>query len=394
MKSPLWLIPLFLIHASAHFPLSWIKSTRGGGIVPTDESVLPAWQAALPEPLRRKGPKTLRRMQLGSVEIYLLGTAHVSFNSSVDVDLLLQAVQPDAILVELCEARIPLLEGDKDNNKANNETQTTNTTETQGSFWDTLNSIHQSQGGSRLQALSTLLLTRVQEDYAKELGVELGGEFQCAYKYWKARRKLSRRRYPHLILGDRPLHLTLVRSWESLGWFPKLKVVVGLVWSSIRKPNREEIQEWLASVMKEESDVLTKSFEELRQHFPSLYKTIIDERDAWLACKIVQSCRGLNSYASAARADGGKCTLVAIVGAGHVPGISQWLTSTTEKSPEEILSELVITKKWANDQVVQQEAIPMWIKEIIELQDMEDESFQWAQPGSSQQQQQPTSTAS
>jgi pheromone shutdown protein TraB len=231
--------------------------------------------------------------------------------------------------------------------------------------------VQSTQGGSRLQALSTVLLTSVQEDYASELGVELGGEFRAAYQYWQAQQSIptgTSSQSCALILGDRPLQLTLVRAWESLGFWPKVKVLLGLLWSSWQKPKKEEIQEWLQSVLRDETDVLTESLKELRRHFPTLFTVIIAERDAWLAAKLVQSCRVLSASATAASP---VCTVVAIVGAGHIPGIVAWLTTPpadTSITPETVLRDLVTTKRWAHDDAIQLQAIPAWIYEVSHLQ--------------------------
>jgi len=373
----------------------------------TQSPAIPAWKQQLPPVLQRKGPKTLQKINLGGVEIYLLGTAHVSNDSSTDVKLLLDAVEPDCIFVELCEARITLLDGDDENETLNN--QQTNSTavvdvgaanatavsETKQDFWEKLDNIRQSQGGSRLQALSTLLLTSVQEDYAETLGVELGGEFRAAHRYWKAKNQAPSRTptgqlappNPSLVLGDRPLSLTLVRAWESLWWWPKTKVIAGLMWSSFRKPNPDEIRAWLESVLREESDVLTESLQELRQHFPSLHTTIIAERDAWLAAKLVQTCRVLTQQYLQT---GVRKRVVGIVGAGHVPGIIQWLTgnvtssplasssASISSSPEAILLNLTSTKRWKNDEIVQQEMVPIWTREVTQVQ--RNEEWSWTDP--------------
>jgi len=357
----------------------------------TVTSAISSWRESLPLQLQSKGPKTLQKICLGNTDIYLLGTAHVSNDSSTDVRLLLNAVHPDCIFVELCDARIPLLEGG--GGGVDNEfIMPTNTTRSNkkhsSSLVQRIKETQQAQGGSRLQALSTVLLTSVQEDYATELGVELGGEFRCAHDYWKNCSSRSNStttttttthdngntyQRPHLVLGDRPLYLTLVRAWESLRWWPKIKVVASLLWSSLRKPNKDEIREWLESVMQKESDVLTESFQELRKHFPTLYTTIISERDAWLAAKLTQTCFALSRKAMAADSAPAKSdrriVVVAIVGMGHVPGICQWLTNQTRATtPEAVLAELVTTKRWANDEVVQREAIPSWVYEVSELQ--------------------------
>jgi pheromone shutdown protein TraB len=381
------------------------------------QPVVPSWKESLPERLRRKGPKTLQKICLGSTDIYLLGTAHVSNDSSTDVQMLLEHVHPDCIFVELCDARIALLVGDSDGS-SHSSAVSTNTSATAAaaaaavdsastkvSFWKRWQAAtQQAQGGSdsgtsRWQALSTVLLSRVQEDYAKELGVELGGEFRSAHAYWLAAtssatasttaERTSHFHVPksskpvHLVLGDRPLHLTIVRAWESLSFWPKVKLVVGLLWSSLRRPNKEEIRAWLESVMHEESDVLTKSFAELRHHFPTLYTTILSERDAWLAAKLVQTCRVLQTVTTTPTAhlpdnSRPKTTIVAIVGAGHVPGICDWLThgpttssttTGTTTTPEHVLAELVTTRRWAHDALVQNQAIPMWIHEVSALTD-------------------------
>lgn len=156
-----------------------------------------SWKTTLPPPLCNKGPKTLQKLVLGQVDIYLLGTAHVSNDSSADVKLLLNATNPHAILVELCDARIALLEGGPD------QQQAANVSRSDIGFWDRLKSVQQEQGGSTMQAMGSVLLTSVQEDYASELGVELGGEFRAAYRYWRGCQMK-----PHMILGDRPLQLT------------------------------------------------------------------------------------------------------------------------------------------------------------------------------------------
>ena len=110
--------------------------------------------------------------------------------------------------------------------------------------------------------------------------------------------------------------------------------------------------------------MLTTSLAELRQHFPTLHTTIITERDAWLACKVVQTCRILRSSQQPR-------VVVAIVGAGHVPGMVARLTTPDprQQTTEEILNELCQTKRWLKDEVVQTQAIPQWVNEVSQVQD-------------------------
>jgi pheromone shutdown protein TraB len=211
--------------------------------------------------------------------------------------------------------------------------------ETNATFWEKFHLVRQSEGMTRASALGTVLLTTVQSDYAESLGVELGSEFRVAHDYCLAS-------HPTVcILGDRPLQITLVRAWESLRWWGKSKLLLGLLWSCLKKTDPQELREWMQKILMEgESDVLTESIAELRQHFPSLERVILQERDAYMACKLYQCCRILPRRQNH--------TVVAIVGAGHLPGICQWLTNSTEsRTPEEILSSLVETKKWKGEMV-------------------------------------------
>ena len=347
---------------------------------------VPVWKSSLPIPLCNKGPQALQKLCIsGNIDIYLLGTAHVSNDSSADVQLLLSHVDPDCIFVELCDARMALFENhqeEADDGTAKLEgiphlSSVNVTWSERWRRWTTRrNTTHSSPGNNWFQSMSAVLLTSVQQDYAEKLGVELGGEFKCAHSYWyrKQRENLDQaamNRRPHLILGDRPVQLTLMRAWESLSVWAKVKVCVGLLWSSLPwgKPNVEELRAWLASVMQTDgADILTQSLEELRRYFPTLYTTIIAERDAWLAAKLIQTCRALNHPQNQNRSR--RQSIVAVVGAGHVPGIVHWLTTRTTQTPEEVLSTLVTTERWAKDETVQQSMIPNWIHEVVAVENL------------------------
>ena len=345
--------------------------------------IIPEWKRKLPYPLNHKGG-TLRRILVPGpggqvVTVYLLGTAHVSIDSSHDVKTLLDVIQPNVIFLELCDQRIPLLvapppsseqsETEKDaamTTRTETNLSTTNATESTTAaskderkrtpWWKQLK---QSETKS-MYGMAATLLTSMQQDYADSLGVELGGEFRVAHDYWAEERTKKERKNGifHLILGDRPLYLTLTRAWESLRLWGKTKLIFGLLVSSFAKPNPEELREWMQSVLADDSgDLLSKSIAELRQHFPTLEEVIIRERDAYMACKLYQTCRDLMNHQYARYGGGGHghsgshstamepCTIVAIVGAGHVAGITHWLTVGNGETPEAILSRLVETKK-------------------------------------------------
>ena len=285
---------------------------------------IPEWRKALPDPLPQRRTLELIHIPLSpktQVTVYLLGTSHVSNSSCTDVRILLNATKPDVVFLELCPQRIPML--------APKEKQEPSIENTNMTFWETVNAVQQGGSMSRGSAIGTVLLTRVQDDYADSLGVDLGGEFQAAWEYCQSAR-------PICILGDRPLRITVMRAWESLGWWGKTKCLIALLWSALRRPNPEEIRAWMDSILEGDSDVLTESMAELGDAFPSLERVILKERDAYLACKLYQTTRYL--------ARDRNHTLVAIVGAGHGKGMCQWLTDGNGKTPEEILRDIVQVK--------------------------------------------------
>lgn len=230
----------------------------------------------------------------------------------------------------------------------------------------------QVQPPKSMYSVAASLLTNMQEDYAQSLGVELGGEFRVAYEYWDEacqqlqqqqveddntnhREHERRRRRVHMILGDRPLYLTLSRAWESLRLWGKAKLLLGLLLSSFQRPDPKELHEWMQSILLDDSgDLLSKSIAELAKHFPTLEEVIIRERDAYMACKLYQTSRHMLGGLPSVTENGNNneinhqtYRIVAIVGAGHVNGICKWLTqpNDTQESPEEILTRLVQLKK-------------------------------------------------
>ena len=318
--------------------------------------VIPGWKQALPPPLNNR-TKTLQRIVVPGpsnrvVEVYLLGTAHVSKDSSQDVRLLLENIDPDVVFLELCDGRIPMLLSpppapvpSEEKRKAADNQQ--HSQQNKKGFFGWLRRPRSSSSEESppapphrsMYGTAATLLTKMQQDYATSLDVELGGEFRVAYNYWDEHR--TKRRL-HMILGDRPLYLTLTRAWESLRLWGKTKLLIGLLISSLQKPKPEELRKWMEDILSDDSgDLLTESIAELAEHFPTLEEVIIQERDAYMACKLYQTCREL--LISNTRIQ--KHRMVAIVGAGHVEGMCRWLTTANEETPEQILSSLIEIKK-------------------------------------------------
>jgi len=362
------------------------------------------WRNQLPDQLKeRKGAlhrilvPTIHRKPNGSsndrflCQIYLIGTAHVSNSSCVDVKLLMEAVKPDMLFLELCSSRTGILE-DTSNELEQIQQQHKDMSgkgKKPGIGYMVKEIIERNPGMSRPAALSTVLLNQIQGDCASKLGATIGGEFKEAFKMGQLQQKEYERWQNDLlwerafgagsreaitsttqnhdskihdtnikpcaiILGDRPVRLTLLRTWESLSLIGKIKIICGLFISSLRKPSAEELKKWMDSIMNDPTnDLLTKSIKELSRHFPTIKTTIIDERDTFMTAKLLQLTNMAGAY-YVGQNDDRIYTIVAIVGAGHCPGILRKLQEAKHdlqklESLENVLQGVIETKKYKLD---------------------------------------------
>lgn len=289
--------------------------------------------------------------------MYLLGTSHVSRTSCEDAQLLMDHVRPDCLFVELCSQRVGLL-------LPPHQTTTTSPEET--------DKVQQQQqhGMSPISQKSAILFAKIQSDYASKLNVTIGGEFKAAFQsalrqqreFWNSRQcsnYVNSKVHPRanrpcaIVLGDRPVRITLLRAWESLRIFGKMKLVLALLWSSIRQPSEKELREWMESVLNDrtgKSDLMKKAMDELAKSFPTLKRVIIDERDDFMVAKIKQTAE-LLAY-NGSNDDGDERVMVAVIGAGHCSGVLNKLLDTTSgQIPEEVLASITKTKRKQTDDI-------------------------------------------
>ncbi len=222
-------------------------------------------------------PSAVHRLDLEGRTVWLVGTAHVSNQSVEDVRTTLAAVQPDTTCVELCEPRYT--------NMMNREA------------WRKLDVFEVLRKGKAMLLFASLLMTSFQKRIGEKLGVEPGAEMRAAIEW-------THENEGELVLADRDIQTTLKRTWAGLGLWTRLKMSFQLL-AGILVP--EEIDEEAIEKIKQEAE-LSGVLEEMAQEFPKVKGTLIDERDLYLAEKI-------------RRAPGAR--VVAVVGAGHVPGIKR-----------------------------------------------------------------------
>ncbi|MBF0198281.1 MAG: TraB/GumN family protein [Planctomycetes bacterium] len=215
-------------------------------------------------------------IEKGEQTFYILGTAHVSAKSVEEVDELIEKLKPQTVVIELCQAR---------HDSINNEER-----------WQNTNIFKVVKEGKGMLLLANLMLSSFQKRIGDKLGVKPGAEMVSAMT--KAKEIDA-----EVVLGDRDVQITLKRTWGGLSFWEKSKLMSSLLFSSFAEADELDEEE-LEKIKKQ--DVLTEMLEELGKSYPAISERLIHERDLYLMHSIYHS-------------QGEK--VVAVVGAGHVPGI-------------------------------------------------------------------------
>lgn len=222
--------------------------------------------------------KTVHHLEYDDKQVILVGTAHVSRESAQQVRQVIQEENPDTVCVELCQSRYQSIR--------------------QKERWQETDIIKIIREKKSFLLLSNLLLASFQKRIAKKLDIKPGQEMITAIE-------TADEMDAEIHLADRDIRTTLSRTWRAMGLWSKIKLLFQLMLSL---GEVEEIKEEDIEKMKNE-DVLETLLAEVGKALPVLKDILIDERDQYLAKKI-------------RTAPGQK--IVAVVGAGHVPGIKKY----------------------------------------------------------------------
>ncbi|XP_013872018.1 traB domain-containing protein [Austrofundulus limnaeus] len=230
----------------------------------------------------------------GSI-LYLVGTAHFSDSSKKDVATMIRAVQPDVVLVELCQYRVSMLRMDE--NTLLREAKDINLEKVQQAI---------KQNGL-MSGLMQILLLKVSAHITEQLGMAPGGEFREAYK------EAGRVPFCKFHLGDRPIPVTFKRAIAALSLWQKARLAWGLCFLSdpISKEDVEKCKQ---------KDLLEQTMSEMIGEFPALHQTIVAERDIYLTHTLRQATRCVEAPSNGQKVP---AVVVGVVGMGHVPGIEQ-----------------------------------------------------------------------
>ena len=220
-------------------------------------------------------PSSVTPVMLEGKSIYIVGTAHVSAQSVADVRATVAAIQPDTIAVELCEPRYQGL--------------------VKKSAWQHTNLFQVIRQKKATFLLAQLVIQSFYRRLGKQLEVEPGAEMLAGAA-------CAEETGAHLALIDRRIDITLKRVWRYLGFWQRMKLFYVLLESVFAS---DELQDDDIEALKKQ-DQLEALMGEMGRAFPAIKHRLIDERDVYLAQKLRD-------------APGEK--IVAVVGAGHVPGM-------------------------------------------------------------------------
>jgi len=250
----------------------------------------------------KKASETITLIRIDEREIVLLGTAHVSAESLAEVEKAIALNDPDHVCVELDEGRLKSLD-DKG----------------EWSGTDVRNILKRGQG---FMLLANLVLSSFQRRVGLEVGIQPGVEMKVAVD-------AARKKNISFSCCDRSIQVTLSRAWRLSGFWSKLKLIASLFSSVLvnEKADSAEIEKL------KKADAMQNMMNELSSYLPAIKTVLIDERDFYLASKIVSSP--------------GRKTL-AVVGAAHAPGIVRIMGEiVAEKCSPEIRDlETVPPRRW------------------------------------------------
>jgi len=235
------------------------------------------------EPQCTTASQPMARVNRDGVEYTLLGTAHVSRVSVDAVHALMQSEKFDAVAVELCESRYRAL--------------------CDPEAWRNLDLLQVIRSGKAGMVAANLALSAYQRRLAEQFGIEPGAEMKAAID-------LADRAGVPIWLVDRDVGVTLRRAYHNVRLRDRLGILSGLIASIFE---RSEIAEADIEKLKE-GDMLQSAFSEFAEHSEPLYRSLIAERDSYMAARL--------------REEGGKTRVtrvLVVIGAGHLAGIGREL---------------------------------------------------------------------
>ncbi|KAI8558306.1 hypothetical protein RHMOL_Rhmol04G0081000 [Rhododendron molle] len=281
----------------------------------------------LPEELRRNVVKLSRESTAegGVCDVYVVGTAHVSQESCEQVKAVIRISKPQVVFLELCPIRMPVLltQNLKDTINYMVESlfihhhcgQACFGKDTPFEFCNSAASMvcistNRERYGGDVEDTARYIWNPVQlvsgqgMNVASKLEVCPGSEFRVACE-----EALKYDDNVQVKLGDRPVEITLRRTWAKMPLWHKTKLLYSLVFQAFFLPSSEDLIKMLKEM--DDVDMLTHVIQDMSKQFPTLMETLVHERDQYMSAKLLEVA---GKYSS----------VVAVVGKGHLQGIKKY----------------------------------------------------------------------
>lgn len=217
----------------------------------------------------------------------IIGTSHIASQSINEIKNAILHQKPDLIAVELDQERaIALMQEQKRN--------------------ITLAEIrHIGVKGYLFAKIGQL----VQQKLGKTVNVTPGSEMKTAIF-------LAKEHNIPIVFIDQPIGITLRKFSQELTWKEKFRFAADII-KGIFQPKKQLQQYGLETLdlrTVPEQELIIKLTQNLRHRYPSIYKTLIEDRNKYMVRKIVHLLR-----------ENPNKNILVIVGAGHVAGMNELL---------------------------------------------------------------------
>ena len=214
--------------------------------------------------------------------IILVGTAHISKDSIIEVKEAIEKYKPDIVAVELCKRRHEsIINKDK---------------------WENTPITSLLKSNNAYFMLAQTFLSSIQRRLGKDQGVEPGSEMIAAINE-------AKKNNLKIALVDRDISITLKRAWKKMGFIEKIRLTWEFLKAIVGYEEEDLDQIDLKEMMNQ--DIISTMMEEFGEIAPSVSEVLVHERDKYIAKKILNESK--------------KGKVVAIVGAGHLKGIKEHL---------------------------------------------------------------------
>jgi len=215
----------------------------------------------------------------------LLGTSHIAQQSIKEINLAVEKDKPDIIAVELDLQRANAL-------------------------------MNEEQGKASVRDISKIgfkgymfvkIGHYVQQKLGKSVGIAPGTEMKTAIQ-------LAKQHQLQLALIDQPIQITLKRFSKELTWKEKGRFIAD-IFKGLFFPKRQLKKLGNFDLQKvPEQELIHTLITELKDRYPSIYKTLIEERNKYMVKQLIKLLRAHPEK-----------KILAVVGAGHLAGMQELL---------------------------------------------------------------------